>query len=152
MAACFTHVASVALQVDIDDTFITGHPDNCPAFLAALLHIGACIPSDMRIPQQKAFLTRPQMDDISLKMYDLLPDMQPPTVMRDLPLLGQHVIYIEPASDSEDASDSLESWFGPFTFLHSSPGGGNTFLMEAIPMAVHVRDIDTASAFEDGSA
>ena len=124
MAACFTCVASVALQVDINETLFTGNPDKCPAFLADLVEIGASIPSDMRIPQQKEFLTQPEMDDIRLKIHDLVPDMQPPTVMRDLPLLGQHVIYIEPASDSEDASDSLESWFGPFTFLDSSPGGG----------------------------
>ena len=105
MAACFTHVASVALHVDINASLITGDPNKCPSFLADLVKFGATVPNEMRIPQAKAFLTKPKLEEIRQNIENMVSCVHTPRGMRRLPLLQFDVRDIDTASASDDDSD-----------------------------------------------
>ena len=87
MAACFAHVASRALNLDIDATLITGDPLQCPAFLAALLQIPAVAPDTMKIPQDKTFLTKAVLQEFKVCMEYNTVQLLAPNVIGPLPRL-----------------------------------------------------------------
>ena len=104
VAACFAHVASLALHVDINAHLITGDPDKCPSFLADLVdldRVGANVPNAMRIPQADAFLTEPELEKLRQEIENMDPCVQTPSEMRRLPLLQLHVREEDTASVSE---------------------------------------------------
>ena len=90
MAACFAHVASRALNLDIDATLITGDPLQCPAFLAALLQIRAVAPDTMKIPQDKTFLTKAVLQEFKVCMEYNAAQLLAPNVRGILPRLQVH--------------------------------------------------------------
>ena len=90
MAACFTLVASRALNLDIEQTLITGDPVQCPAFLAALLHIGAVEKDTMKIPQDKAFLSKAAVQIIKKSVEHNADELMAPNVRGPLPRLQVH--------------------------------------------------------------
>ena len=102
MAACFTHVASVALQVDIIPSLITGDPDKCPSFFTALLDIGAELFEDKLFPQETKILGAPELAQIRQEIDDLVHSVHTPTVTYELPSVNFHVQHRETASDSEE--------------------------------------------------
>jgi hypothetical protein len=101
MAACFTHVASVALNLDIEETLITGDPDRCPSFLDALIQIGATVPDAMRIPQDTAFLTADHLHTMKETVEQLASSVHTATAHSELPLMQLHVSDRDAASESE---------------------------------------------------
>ena len=102
MAACFAHVASRALNLDIDATLITGDPVQCPAFLAALLHLGAVEKDTMKIPQDKAFLSNAAVQTIKTNMEHNSDHLLAPNVRGPLPRLQPHAPDADTDSSSQD--------------------------------------------------
>ena len=102
MAACFTHIASQALNLIIYDSFIAGDSVQCPPFLEALLEVGAVAPDTMTIPQDNAFLTSEELQTFKVDVEGMAEKLMVPHVSPPLPRLQKHA----PDSDSDSPSNN----------------------------------------------
>ena len=102
MAACFTHIASRALNLDIHENLIAGDPVQCPPFLEALLKMGAVAPDTMKIPQDNTFLTDADLQTVKDSVEYMADQLLVPHVSAPLPSLQMHA----PDSDSESPSNN----------------------------------------------
>ena len=102
MAACFTHVASVALQVDIIPSLITGDPDKCASFFTALHDMKAELFGDQLLPEESRILGAPQLAQLRTMVYDLVQSVHGPAVPYEVPAAHFRVQHREMSSDSEE--------------------------------------------------
>ena len=103
MAACFTHIASRALNLRIYDDFIPGDPVQCPPFLEALVEVGAVAPDMMMIiGKNKEFLTSEELQTFKVDVEGMAEKLMVPHVSPPLPRLQKHA----PDSDSDSPSNN----------------------------------------------